>query len=193
MPTETFLFSTNNFGSNTLDIFEQISIFSYIIGLFLWFIFWKYIIGYNYLKKIPTLHIPFWGFSFVMIINIILTYLSTTPAYDIEIGIYSYVERNSITVATLALGIAVFVVLTFKDQLNMLKHAHSTKFLQLVFISFLIVVLGSLPLYWIPQIDGWLTVLRNLKTIPFLYSLFTLASAIVIYLHILKDELNKEG
>ena len=57
------------------------------------------------------------------------------------------------------------------------------------FISFLIIVLGVLPLYWIPQIDGWLTILRNFKTIPYLYSLFILASAIVLYLHILKDQI----
>ena len=174
-----------------MDIFEQIGIFGYAVGLLFWFIFWKFIVGYDFFKKIPLLHLPFWGFCFVMIINIILTYVATTPTYAVEVGIYSYVERNSITIATFALGIAVFVVLTFKEHFNMLKHVYSTKFLQLVFISFLIVIIGVLPLYWIPQIDGWMTVLRNLKTIPFLYSLFTLASAIVIYLHILKDELNE--
>ena len=114
--------------------------------------------------------------------------MATTPSYKVEIEIYEYVERNGITVAGFSMAIAVFVVLTFRDQVDNLKRKESKKFLQLVFISFLIIVIGVLPLYWIPQVDGWLTILRNLKTIPFLYSLFILASAIVIYLHILKEE-----
>jgi hypothetical protein len=157
-----------------MDEFKIISVVAYSIGLVGWFLIWKFIIGYDWLKKEPLMHIPLWGGVIVLLINIFLTGISSTPSYEIEIGIYNYVEKNGITVAGFSMAIAVFVVLTFKDSINVLRHDESTQFL---------------PLYWIPQVDGWLTVLRNLKTIPFLYSLFTLASAIVIYLHILKKDL----
>ena len=174
-----------------MDKFELISIIAYSIGLIFWFILWNVLIGYKYLKESPLMHIPLWGCSLVILANLIFTWLATTPSYKVEIEIYEYVERNGITIAGFAMAIAVFVVLTFRDQVDILKKKESKKFLQLVFISFLIIVVGVLPLYWIPQIDGWLTILRNLKTIPFLYSLFILASAIVIYLHMLKEEVEK--
>ena len=176
-----------------MEKFKLISIIAYLVGILFWFVLWKLVIGYEWLKKEPNLHFPLWGGCFVLLINLLLTWFSATPSYEIEIGIYAYVERNGITVAGFGMAIAVFVVLKFKDSFDVLKNSASKKFLQLVFTSFLIVVLGVLPLYWIPQIDGWLTVLRNLKTIPYLYSLFILASAIVIYLHIFKEDKRYEA
>lgn len=169
--------------------YQDISAISYVVGLILWFYVWKHTVGYDWLKKEPGLYFTLVGCSLVLVINIALTLIAETPTYEIEIGIYEYVERNGITIAGFSMGIAVFVVLTFKDSLDILKHPESMKFLQLVFFSFLIVILGVLPLYWIPQVDGWLTVLRNLKTIPYLYSVFLLASAIIVYLHILRKDM----
>jgi hypothetical protein len=56
----------------------------------------------------------------------------------------------------------------------------------LVFTAFLLGVIGVLPLYWVPQIYGWLTILRHLKTIPELYSVFILGSAMIIYVDSIK-------
>ena len=79
----------------------------------------------NWLKKEPLMHIPLWAGALVFAINIFLTWISSTPSYEIEIGIYEFVERNGITVAGFAMAIAVFVVLKFKDTVNMLKHEES--------------------------------------------------------------------
>ena len=175
-----------------MDLYRYISVVAYLVGLLFWFVIWKAIVGYHWLKKEPLMHVPFWGACFVLLLNMFLAFISDIPTYQVEIGIYSFVETNGITVAGFAMAIAVFVVITFKGSINVLKHKESSKFLQLIFTSFLVVVLGVIPLYWIPQVDGWLTVLRNLKTIPFTYSLFILASAIVIYLHILKEDLKEK-
>jgi uncharacterized membrane protein len=101
----------------------------------------------------------------------------------VEIGIYGFVERNATTVATFTLGIAVFVVLTFEKTESLLDRDESREFLLLVFSSFVLSIVGVLPLYWVPQVFGWLTTLRHLKTVPYTYSLFLLAAAMLIYLH----------
>ena len=173
-----------------MDQYEAISLCFYGGGLLLWPYIWSKIIGFERMKRIPLLQLPFYMCIALFILNLILVYLAETPTYTIEIGIYEYVERNGITVAGFAMAIAVFVVLTFRERVDIMGHPESRKFLELVFFSFLIVVLGVLPLYWIPQLDGWLTVLRNYKTIPYLYSLFILASAIVLYLFMLNDQLD---
>jgi hypothetical protein len=107
------------------------------------------------------------------------------------LGIYSYVERNGITVAGFALGIAVFVVISFKTLVDIMERKEAIKFLQLCFAAFLLVIIGVLPLYWVPQEFGWLTTLRHLKTIPMIYSAFTLGSGIIVFLHVMKDTLNE--
>lgn len=175
-----------------MDIYESISIGLYAAGLVFWFPLWKIVMGYSYFKKEPYLYLPFAGCILLFLVNILLTWLGHTPEYEVEIGIYEYVENNGVTVAGFAMAIAVFVVLTFREHVNVLNHPESKKFLELVFYSFLIVLLGVLPLYWIPQTDGWLTVLRNFKTIPYLYSLFILASGIILFIHILNDEYEHE-
>jgi ABC-type multidrug transport system fused ATPase/permease subunit len=108
--------------------------------------------------------------------------IAEIPEYGIEVGIYGFVERNAITVATFTLGIAVFVVLTFDKTANLLDQDESREFLLLIFSSFVLSLLGVLPLYWVPQVFGWLTTLRHLKTVPYTFSLFILAAAMLIYL-----------
>jgi len=174
---------------NELDFVIQISVIGYSIGLFLWLLLWKYIVGFKWLKKEKTLYLPFIGCLLLLIANIILTWLSKVHSYEIEAGVYDYVEKNAITVASFSMGIAVFVVLKFKPVVDILEHEESVMFLKCVFYSFLIVLLGVLPLYWIPQEIGWIQILRNLKTIPYLFALFILASGIIFYLHILSNAL----
>jgi hypothetical protein len=161
----------------------------YIMGLVIWFFVWRLLIGYAWLKKERMMYIPFCGGIIVFLINVVLALLAEIPEYGIEVGIYGFVEKNAATVALFTLGIAVFVVVTFRKHAKMLAHDNSRKFLQLVFTSFLLSVMGVLPLYWVPQVFGWLTTLRHLKTVPFLYSLFILGAAMTVYLHeIKKDE-----
>ena len=165
--------------------FVTLGVAIYAVGLMFWFVFWQWAIGYDRLTKERTLHIALWGGALVFLINMILTSLAEIPEYGVEIGIYSFVEDNAKTVAGFTLGIAVFVVVTFRDTVS-LEREESRKFLQLVLTSFLFSIMGVLPLYWVPQVFGWLTVLRHLKTVPYLYSLFTLAAAMMIYLHQLR-------
>lgn len=80
------------------------------------------------LKKEPLMHIPFWGACFAFLLNISLAIISEIPTYQVEIGIYSFVETNGIIIAGFARAIAVFVVITFKDSINVLKHKKSSKF-----------------------------------------------------------------
>jgi len=168
--------------------FVQLAIWIYISGLVLWFLVWHFLVGYDWLNNERLLYIPFVGGIVAFIVNAYLASIATIPEYGIEIGIYGFVETNAITVAGFSLGIAVFVVLTFEKTMSILDHEESKKFLTLVFSSFLFSILGVLPLYWVPQIYGWLTTLRHLKTVPYLYSVFLLASAMVIYLYEIRKD-----
>ncbi len=134
------------------------------------------------MEKIPKLKITFYGGAFALMVNVILTYLSEVPEYGVELGIYAYVERNAITVAGLSLAIATFIIVTFSRVSTVEQDEKMSLFLQAVFTSFLMGILGVLPLYWVPQIYGWLTILRHLKTIPELFSVFILGSAMIIYI-----------
>jgi len=169
-----------------MDYYQTISVSIYAIGLILWFILWKLLIGYDWINKIPKLRITLFGGAFALIANLLLTTVAEIPEYTVELGIYSYVERNAITVAGLSLAIATFIIVTFSKVTTVETDEKMTKFLTLVFTSFLLGVLGVLPLYWVPQIYGWLTLLRHLKTIPELYSVFILGSAMIIYVDSIK-------
>ena len=174
--------------------FQILAVLIYIIGLILWFFVWKVLVGYKWLKTERLMYLPFLGGIFAFVVNIFLAFNAQIPEYAIEIGIYGFVESNAKTIATFTLGIAVFVVVTFDKTVNILDQKESRQFLQLVFSSFLMSVVGVLPLYWVPQKFGWLTTLRHLKTVPYLYSLFIFAAAMAIYIYeirkvnFLKDE-----
>ena len=158
----------------------------YAVGFLLWFLTWKVIVGYEWINKIPKLKITLYGGAFALFVNMILTAISEIPEYGVELGIYAYVERNAITVSGLSLAIATFIIVTFSKVTTVETDEKMTKFLTLVFTAFLLGVLGVLPLYWVPQIYGWLTILRHLKTIPELYSVFILGSAMIIYVDSIK-------
>ena len=164
-----------------MDIYKILSILIYIMGLPLWVILWSQLIGFDWLKKIPKLKITFYGGMFALFVNILLAYVAEVPEYGVELGIYAYVERNAITVAGLSLAIATFIIVTFSRVSTVEQDEKMHLFLQSVFTSFLLGILGVLPLYWVPQVYGWLTILRHLKTIPELFSVFILGSAMIIY------------
>lgn len=148
-----------------------------------WLYVWHLLVGYDWLVERRLLFISFTGALFVFSVDIALSFYSKTPDYATELGVYSYVEQNAKTVAGFALAIAIFVLLKFDKDANVMDRPASRKFLSLIFWSFLFAVVGCLPLYWMPPIDGWLTILRHLKTVPYTYSLFILASAIIIFIH----------
>lgn len=133
--------------------------------------------------------LPFIGGIIAFTINVILASYAQIPEYSVEIGIYGFVESNAKTIATFTLGIAVFVVVTFEKTVSILDQEESRQFLLLVFSSFLLSVVGVLPLYWVPQNFGWLTTLRHLKTVPYLYSLFLFAAAMVIYIYEIRKDM----
>jgi hypothetical protein len=169
-------------------LFQNIAIAIYIFGLILWFILWKNLVGFDWLKKERLMYMPFLGGIIALLANVVLAYFAEIPEYSVEVGIYGFVESNAKTIATFTLGIAVFVVVTFNKSVNILDDEESKQFLKLVFSSFLLSVVGVLPLYWVPQNYGWLTTLRHLKTVPYLCSLFTFAAAMVIYIYEIKKE-----
>jgi hemerythrin len=165
-----------------MDEFKIISILIYVIGVPLWIFLWSQLIGFEWLKKVPGLMITFFGGLLVLIVNMYLTFLSEIPDYETELGIYSYVETNAITVAGLALVIATFSIVAFSRGTTSDQDRRMNLYLKCVFAAFLLGVLGVLPLYWVPQVYGWLTILRHLKTIPELFSVFILGSAMIIFL-----------
>jgi hypothetical protein len=172
-----------------MNTFKLLSIGIYVAGFLLWFVLWKLLLGYDIIKKIPKLNITLYGGAFAIFANILLAFIAEVPEYSVELGIYTYVERNAITVAGLSLAIATFIIVTFSKVSNVEHDERMHKFLTSVFSAFLLGVLGVLPLYWVPQIYGWLTILRHLKTIPELYSVFILGSAMIIYV----DSLSVQG
>ncbi len=71
-----------------------------------------------------------------------------------------------------------------------MQREESRKFLQLVFVAFLLAVIGVLPLYWVPQSAYAITLLKHLKTVPFTWAAFTLATALVIYIRLMRIEMS---
>ncbi len=135
------------------------------------------------------LHIQFsssyiiWGAQFVFVANIVLGYFAVAHGYDIELQLYPYVESNGKAVAAMSLAIAVFWVFVTKGKLLDEAQARVRIFLWLLLWAFLISVLGTLPLYWVPPGDHCLTVLRHLKSVPLFYSIFLLGSALIVFLY----------
>jgi hypothetical protein len=160
-----------------------IAFWIYLIGLLGWYAVWHYLLGFTILKKLKLLHLSFWGAQLVFIVNIILAVFAVTHDYATELALYPYVESNAKTVAGMSLAIAVFWVFVTKDKLLEEAHALVKIFLWLLFWAFLISVMGTLPLYWVPPGDHWLTALRHIKSVPFFYSLFILASALIVFMY----------
>jgi hypothetical protein len=169
--------------------FQKLAILIYVVGLILWLFIWRGLVGYKWLKVERLMLLPFIGGIIAFTINVVLAYYAQIPEYSVEIGIYGFVESNAKTIATFTLGIAVFVVVTFEKTVSILDQEESRQFLLLVFSSFLLSVVGVLPLYWVPQNFGWLTTLRHLKTVPYLYSLFLFAAAMVIYIYEIRKDM----
>ena len=160
-----------------------IALVVYSIGLFGWYGVWHYLIGFSLLKKIRLLYFPFWGAQFVFAVNIILAFFSVDHDYATELQLYPYVENNAKTIAGMSLAIAVFWVFVTNDRVLDKAHILVKLFLWLLFWAFLISVIGTLPHYWVPPGDQWLTTLRHIKSVPYFYSLFVLASALIVFLY----------
>jgi hypothetical protein len=181
------VFITWNAKGDTVD-YRTLAVAIYVVGLLGWLLLWRLLVGYDWLKKEPLMYIPFGGGIFVLLVNMVLVPLSDPPDLGIEVGYLGILESRAKTIATFTLGVAVFVVVTFEKTTSILQEEERIKFLQWVFASFLLSVVGVLPLYWVPQTQNWLITLQHLKTVPYLYSLFTFAAAMVIYLYQIKRE-----
>ncbi|ROQ24204.1 hypothetical protein [Gallaecimonas pentaromativorans] len=164
----------------------EIAITVYSLGLLGWYGLWHALVGYPLLAKLKYLRIPFWGAQFVFVANVVLGYYTPEIDYQTELALYPYVEANATTVASMSLAIAVFWVFVSKDK--PLEEAGSLVkiFLWLLLWSFLISVMGALPLYWVPPGGYWLMTLRHLKCLPFFYSLFLLSSALIVFMYELR-------
>jgi hypothetical protein len=121
----------------------------------------------------------------VLGINGVLTLISPIPPYETELKIYEYVEVNSRVIATMALAIAVFAyyaLSTIKRSFDLIKN-----FLFYIICGFIMVMIGVFPLYWMPANDGWLTVLRHIKTVFYTYSLFSISAAMIVFIYSVMD------
>ena len=162
--------------------YDFIGIIAYSIGLILWFPLWHFLVGYPVLGRMKLLYLPFLAAPFVFISNIILCFFATVNEFEVELKIYPYVEENAKVVAALSLAIAIFAVIEIKENVRQLT-PRTKLFLWLIFWSFLISVLGVLPLYWAPTDKYWLTALRHIKSLPLFYSLFILGAGIIVFMY----------
>ncbi|MFA6472514.1 MAG: hypothetical protein WCU00_10780 [Candidatus Latescibacterota bacterium] len=163
--------------------YDYIAVIVYTTGAVGWIFLWHYLVGFRLMNRMRLLHLAFWGGLFVFFVNILLGFLAKVPEYDIELQLYSYVERNATTVAGLSLAIAVFIVFSISSN-NIDKGKPLIKlFLWLILWAFLLSVLGCLTLYWMPSSKYWLTALRHIKSVPFFYSLFILAAGIIVFMY----------
>lgn len=169
-------------GELQMPQFDFLALIIYSIGLLLWFPVWHFLVGFGALKKMKLLYVSFLGAPFVFIVNIILSLYSTINDYTLELQLYPYVEANAKTVAALSLAIAIFAVMKLKSKMDGMT-PRTTVFLWLIFWAFLISVLGTLPLYWVPPHKYWLTALRHIKSVPLFYSLFILGAAIIVFIY----------
>lgn len=166
----------------TKDI-DSAAMIIYTLAIPGWLYIWHRLVGYDWMARRRLLFISFAGALFVFAVNIVLAGYASTPDYKTEMSIFIYVEQNAKTVAGFALAIAIFVLLKFDKEVNVMDRPASRKFLSLIFWSFLFAVVGCLPLYWMPPQSDWLTILRHLKTVPYTYSLFILSAAIIIFIY----------
>lgn len=169
-----------------MEHFKYLDFAIYFIGLFLWIVLWYFLVGFKQLSKNKFLNIPFISAILAFTINIFLALFASLTTYEVELSIYSYVENNARIIAQLALAIVLFVVLAFKRLGGSLADQTKKKFVVLILWSFLFSLLGCLPLYWVPPDPLWLAILRHLKTLPYMYSLFLLSTAIVVFIYELK-------
>lgn len=174
---------------------EFIAISIYVVGLIGWYGVWSAIIGFTLLSKLKLLHFPFWGCQLVFMINIVLELFideqdsvcvagrAGEGCYQAQLSLYNYVEANGTALASMSLAIAVFWVFVSKDKILRQSDVLVKLFLWLLFWAFLLSVVGTLPLYWMPTYGYWLPTLRHLKSVPYFYALFILASALVVFLY----------
>ncbi|OGT06972.1 MAG: hypothetical protein A2103_01395 [Gammaproteobacteria bacterium GWF2_41_13] len=169
-----------------MTAFNAMTVLIYLLGIAGWLVLWKWLVGYPVFKHKKLLHIVFIGAIFVLVINAILSLTSAIPPYETELKLYAYVEENSKIVAQLSLTICLFIAVGFTKLSTIMAIDELKRFIWLIFWSLFIAVIGCLPLYWMPSSDFWLTALRHLKTIPYVYSLFLLGAAAILFIYALK-------
>ena len=126
----------------------------------------------------------------IFITNALLVLVSPIPPFDVELKIYEYVEVNARVLATMSLAIAVFAhysLSPIKQSFELINY-----FLFYSMFGFVTIMLGVFPLYWMPAIDGWLTILRHIKTVFYTYSLISITSAIIVFIYTIIDIFSKK-
>jgi hypothetical protein len=168
-----------------MNLFVFLSLMVYILGILGWLFIWKVYDGYKIMKEKKPLIFIFMMALFVLGLNGVLTLISPIPPYETELTIYEYVEVNSRVIATMALAIAVFAYYALSSIKRSFDLIHN--FLFYIMCGFIMVMIGVFPLYWMPATDGWLTVLRHVKTVFYTYSLFSISSAMIVFIYTVMD------
>jgi hypothetical protein len=173
-----------------VDGFVIFSFIIYLLGIVGWLFIWKIYDGYKLMKEKKALIFIFVMTFIIFITNALLVLVSPIPPFDVELKIYEYVEVNARVLATMSLAIAVFAhysLSPIKQSFELINY-----FLFYSMFGFVTIMLGVFPLYWMPAIDGWLTILRHIKTVFYTYSLISITSAIIVFIYTIIDIFSKK-
>ncbi len=173
-----------------MDGFVIFSFIIYLLGIVGWLFIWKIYDGYKLMKEKKALIFIFVMTFIIFITNALLVLVSPIPPFDVELKIYEYVEVNARVLATMSLAIAVFAhysLSPIKQSFELINY-----FLFYSMFGFVTIMLGVFPLYWMPAIDGWLTILRHIKTVFYTYSLISITSAIIVFIYTIIDIFSKK-
>ncbi len=171
--------------------FVILSFVIYLLGILGWLFIWKVYDGYKLMKEKKALIFIFVMTLIILITNALLVLVSPIPPFDIELKIYEYVEVNARVLATMSLAIAVFAHYSLNPIKQSFELVHYFLFYSM--FGFVTIMIGVFPLYWMPAIDGWLTILRHIKTVFYTYSLVSITSAIIVFIYTIIDMFSKKS
>ncbi len=66
--------------------FQILAMLIYLVGIVLWLLFWRVLVGFGRTRKNRLLYLPLWGCVIVLLINVGLASIAEVPDYGIEIG-----------------------------------------------------------------------------------------------------------
>jgi len=161
---------------NATTVFNLI----YAIGMGLWLVAWHFAGGFTATKKNKFLWVPFFFVLFVLMMQIILWYSRVQVTnFAIEQSLVKVVETNSQKLIQAIIGTLIIAsILSSLKGTSILSH----DFLVFESLALIFVVVGVLPIYWIPSEKlEWLFLLRHFKTVPYVYCIgFFLAGVLVL-------------
>jgi len=158
----------------------------YVAGILGWIGIWFAVGGPTAMRKNRFLWVPFLFCIAILAFEILLSYgRLQTVNFDVEQGLLQVLESNSQKLIQAILGSLIIapVLMTLRGDKPI-----SREFLVFQSLALIFIVVGVLPVYWIPfdQLD-WLFTLRHLKTIPYTYCICFFLSGVLVLLQELTE------